>query len=236
MGMVRGVRMGLVLFAGVLLYVTAFHVAGMAVLHPTARTVCMVSKPPAGEVTFPVDLAETTLRIEKAVFYEGPFLEDGGDRPVVGVLALLVRNTGDRSLETAQITLTDARATYRFQGRHILPGSRVLLLETGGAAFKQTGFLTARGYATEEEADLLQTGEVEIEDVSMGSVTVTNRTDRTLYDLRLYYKNYLSDGDLYQGGICYETRIETLAAGQSVTLDPHHYAMGYSCFVWAQEA
>lgn len=236
MGMIRGLRMGLVLVAGVLLYVTAFHVAGMAVLYPAARTVCVVTKPAAEEVTFPIDLPGTPLQIEKTVFYEGPFLEDGEDELVVGVMALLVRNTGAQSLETAQITLVDERATYRFQGHHIPPHSRVLLLETGGAPFKQTGFLTARGYATEEEADLLQTGEVEIEDVSMGSVTVTNRTDRTLYDLRLYYKNYLSDGDLYQGGICYETRIETLAAGQSVTLNPQHYAMGYSRFVWAQEA
>ena len=235
MGMMSRLRMGLVLFVGALLYVTAFRVAGMAVLHPTGRTVCMVSKPPAGEVTFPADLAGTTLRIEKTVFYEGPFLEDGEDEPVAGVLALLVRNTGDQSLEMAQITLTDKQATYRFQGFHIPPGSRVLLLETGGAAFKQTGFLTAGAQATPEGADLLQTGQVEIQDAAMGSVTVTNRSDHVLYNLRLYHKNYLADGDFYQGGICYETRIEAMEAGETVTLYPHRYAMGYSRFVRVQE-
>ena len=155
MGMIRGLRMGLVLVAGVLLYVTAFHVAGMAMLHPAGRTVCVVTKPAAAEVTFPIDIPGTPLQIEKTVFYEGPFLEDGEDELVVGVMALLVRNTGAQSLETAQITLADERATYRFQGRHIPPHSRVLLLETGGAKFQQTGFLTASGQATVEKADLL---------------------------------------------------------------------------------
>ena len=75
--------------------------------------------------------------------------------------------------------------------------------------------------------------ELEIRDVDMGAVTVTNRTDGTFYDLELTYKNYLADADVYQGGIAYRCTVDTLHPGQSITLYPSHYAAGYSRFVYA---
>ena len=237
MVMFRGLRVGMVLLSGVLLYATAMETAGAVVLHPVARTVCTVGQTEEqAAVTFPVDLAGTTLRIESVVYYEGAFLEDAGqEEPVVGAMALLVRNTGRKALKTAHITLTGENGTYRFLGRHIPADSRILLLETDGAAWNRDPVFRAEGEATGEGPDLLQLGEVEIRDVDMGTVAVTNRTERTLQNLHLSYKNYLADGDLYQGGICYEETVERLEPGQTVLLTPLRYAMGYSRFVYAQE-
>ena len=115
--MVRGLRAGLMLFSGVLLYITALQAAGAVVLHPIERTVCCVSVVPKAEpLSFPLELAGTTLRAEGTVYYEGPFLENGTQEPVTGALALLVRNTGSEALQTAQITLVGKQGTYRFQG------------------------------------------------------------------------------------------------------------------------
>lgn len=235
--MVMGLRVGLVLLSGVLLYATAVDAAGAVVLHPVARTVCTVGQAEEKEaVTFPVDLEGTTLRIESIVYYEGAFLEDAQqEEPVVGVMTLLVRNTGQKALETARITLAGENGTYCFLGRHIPADSRILLLETSGAAWNRDPIFRAEGEMTEEGPDLLRLGEVEILDVDMGTVAVTNRTERTLQNLHLSYKNYLADGDLYQGGICYEETVKLLEPGQTVLLTPGRYARGYSRFVYAQE-
>lgn len=234
--MVRGLRAGLMLFSGVLLYITALQAAGAVVLHPIERTVCCVSVVPKAEpLSFPLELAGTTLRAEGTVYYEGPFLENGTQEPVTGALALLVRNTGSEALQTAQITLVGKQGTYRFQGCHIPSGAQVLLLETTGAAWNRDAVLSYEAEALPEPPDLLQQGALEIRDVDMGTVAVTNRTDQTLRDLHLYYKNYLSDSDLYQGGICYEEGIESLEPGQTLYLSPQRYAMGYSRFVRVEE-
>lgn len=235
--MVRGLWVGLILFSGVLVYTSAMEATGAVVLHPSARTVCVVSKEEEKEtVTFPVDLEGTPLRAEGTVYYEGAFLEsEQQEEPAMGVLALLVRNTGTEALESVRITLSGESGSYRFLGCHIPPDSRVLLLETGGAAWNRDEIYSIQAQVASEPPDLIAQGKLEIRDVDMGAVAVTNHTERTLQNLRLYYKTYLSDADLYQGGICYEEVLTRLEPGETVRLLPGRYAMGYSRFVRAEE-
>lgn len=62
----------------------------------------------------------------------------------------------------------------------------------------------------------------------MGTVLVSNSADRTLYDVQLYYKSWLSPPDVYMGGITYAAGIPVLLPGQTVCLYPPHYAAGYT--------
>lgn len=231
MVMARGLRPGLILFSAVLLYATAVRAAGMMVCLPPERTVCAVSR----QVTFPAQVDGTDLKILNTVRYEGAFLENGGDTPVVDALGILLENTGDRHIRTAWVMLTGAGETRMFLARDLPPGSRAILLEIGGAAWTDQPFDSVAGGAQTGEEDLLAAGWLEIREVDMGAVAVTNLTEGTLLDLELTYKNYLSDGDVYQGGIAYRCRIPTLHPGQTYILTPSHYAAGYSRFVYAQQ-
>lgn len=231
--MIKGLRIGLLLVAMVVFYTCAQQAAAMVVCLPPERTVCTVLRQKEGELSFPVCLEGTTLKILSTVCYEGAFLENGSNTPVVDVLGILVENTGESHIRSAWVMLCGAGETGMFLARDLPPGSRTILLETGGAAWTKGPFFSACGSAETGEADLLATGQLEIQEESIGTVVVTNRTKQTLFDLELSYKNYLSDADIYQGGIVYRCAIGTLHPGQSVTVSPGHYAAGYSRFVYA---
>ena len=233
--MKRGFRYVLLLFAVAVLYTTALGAAGMMVSIPPDQTVCTMSRQESGKVTFPADVAGTPLRALRTVRYEGAFLENGGDTPIVDGLGLLVENTGEHHIRSAWVMLTGAGETFFFLARDLPPFSRTVLLEIGGAFGNITSFDFITGNAeTVEEPDLLARGDIEIVPVDLGSVTVTNRTEQTIGTLELTYKNYLEGADRYQGGICYRCRIYQLRPGQTVTLRPAHYAAGYSRFVYAE--
>ena len=233
--MKRGFRFVLFLFAAVVLYTTALGAAGMMVTAPPDRTVCTMTRQEMGRVVFPADVKGTPLRVLRTVRYEGPFLEDGGDTPIVDGLGLLVENTGEKHIRSAWVMLTKAEEAYFFLARDLPPYSRTVLLEIGGAYGIATSFDFITGSAeTAEKADLLAKGEVEIVPLELGSVAVTNRTNRTMPSLELTYKNYLEGANRYQGGICYRCMVYDLQPGQTVTLHPAHYATGYSRFVYAQ--
>lgn len=227
---IKGLRLGLVLLSGIMLYATALKAAGMVVCLPPERTVCAIKE---GNLQFPLSLNDTSLKILRTICYEGPYLENGSNEPVVNALALLVENTGQSHIRTAWVMLTTAEETYFFLAQDLPPGSRTILLESHGQLWTREPFCFATGGAETAEEDLLSKGQLEIREVDMGSVVVTNRTEETIRDLELTYKNYLSDARVYQGGIAYRCTIDILNPGQSVTLYPSRYAAGYSRFVYA---
>lgn len=232
--MKRGFHILLFLFAAVVLYTTALGAAGMMVTIPPDRTVCTMTRQETGSVVFPADVKGTPLRVLRTVGYEGPFLEDGGDTPIVDGLGILVENTGEKHIRSAWVMLTKAEEIYFFLARDLPPYSRTVVLEIGGAYGIATSFDFIAGSAeTAQKPNLLTKSEVEIVPEDLGSVTVTNRTNRTMPELELTYKNYLPGADRYQGGICYRCMVYDLQPGQTVTLYPAHYADGYSRFVYA---
>ena len=220
-----------VLLTAVVCYSTALQVAGMMVCRPTDQTVCAVTRQ---ELQLPISLEGTPLKILSVLSYEGAFLEDGGNTPVAEVLCILVENTGDSHIRSARIILCGEERMYSFQARDLPPGSRTILLETGGAPWVREGeFCYACGSAETVQEDLLTAGQLEITPVDMGSVAVTNCSEQTLTDLELTYKNYLADADVYQGGISYRHVLPVLQPGETVTINPERYASGYSRFVYA---
>lgn len=60
------------------------------------------------------------------------------------------------------------------------------------------------------------------------SLTVTNLTGEDIACVRIFYKLYMQDEDVYVGGITYNARLVDLPAGGSQTVTPSHYAKGYS--------
>lgn len=69
----------------------------------------------------------------------------------------------------------------------------------------------------------------------MGTLIVSNLTDRPLNAFNLYYKTWLSPPEVYIGGIVYKVEVPILQPGETVLLYPNHYACGYSRVVFAAE-
>ena len=85
----------------------------------------------------------------------------------------------------------------------------------------------ATNIATAEEFTLSQ-DRVRVEEREEGGLTVTNLTQTDIPSIRIFYKFYKYDTNVYIGGITYTSKVTDLAAGGSCVVTPSHYLKGYS--------
>ncbi len=208
-----------------MLMVWALQESVQSTLTKEAFASAQVPPTPAG-ITLPVTVPGTTLLAKQLSAYEGPFLEDGSGREVVNIAALHIYNTGDREVRNACITLQTEKDSYVFYGEHIPVGASVVLLEIHAGAYQQSAIKDCSGW--QETTDQKQVEGLFITDKDNGTLVVTNTSDRTLHNLRLYYKSWLSPPDVYMGGITHCVTIPMLTPGQTEMLCPDRYATGYS--------
>ena len=225
--------------AALLLFGLAGSVLISAVLYTSAGSIVgvppsAVTEPPQNDVTMqygltlPMMVPNTTLVIEVLTAYEGPFLEDGTDREVVDIAALQVCNVGDKEILQAYIELQLDDCFYIFRGEHIPPGIPVLLLECNAQHYRHAVITACNGWQVASTETVLKKPKVAIQDRPLGTLVVTNLTEETLLDVRLYYKSWLSPPGICVGGIAYTVCIPVLKPGQTQYLYPHHFASGFS--------
>lgn len=187
----------------------------------------------ACELRLPAAIPGTSLIAEYMVCYEGPFIEDRSDAPVVDVAALVLRNAGDQLVTRADVTVERAGEQYHFSATYILPGMSVMVLEASGADYFRDGITTLSGAEKTEPYLPAVFRALELQHKDLACITVTNLSDREMKNLILYHKTYLPDGTLV-GGITYKTEIEALPPDGTVTIYPEHYAKDYSQIFYAQ--
>ncbi len=207
------------------------------VLYISASSIMAVEELPMPETpvttSFPVAVQGTSLVAQQLSSYEGPFVEDGSDREVSGVAALHVFNAGADVIAQAQVQLQYGDTTYVFCGEYLLPGETTILLESSEKPYRTDGFLQCIGWQIPVRKSLLN--QISVADRQMGTLIVSNLTDRPLNAFNLYYKTWLSPPEVYIGGIVYKVEVPILQPGETVLLYPNHYACGYSRVVFAAE-
>lgn len=184
----------------------------------------------AEEMIMPFPVPGTCLVAEQIVLYEGPFLEADSAQETVQVAALLLRNTGEFGVESARVILEARSVQLVFEADTIPAGQAVLVLEKDGKEYGPQTFTGCTGWEVCSQADWSGAALLSIQGVDIGTVAVTNLTDRVLAGIQLYYKNYLSEPGFYVGGRTFMYLIERLEAGQTIYIYPSHYANGYSDF------
>lgn len=184
----------------------------------------------AEEIILPVSVPGTCLVAEQIVLYEGPFLEDDSGTEVTNVAALLLRNTGQFGVERARVVLEAGAVQLVFEADTIPAGQAVLVLEKDGKEYGPQTFTGCTGWEVCSQEDWSGAEMLEIQSVDMGTVRVTNQTDKVLAGILLHYKNYLADPGFFVGGRTYLYLIERLEPGQTIYIYPSHYANGYSQF------
>ena len=183
------------------------------------------------DTSFPLALQYTTLVVEAFSSYDGPWLEDGSEENVIGVAALLVRNTGMVGIEYARITLQQNGREMTFDATYIPPKGSVLLLEEEKQPYTDAPVTQCR-YRTVIPGDFdLSQREIRIEEEGLGNLKVTNLTDQPMGCVRVFYKHHEGKSDLYVGGITYSVVIPDLQPGETRTVTPYRYACGYALVV-----
>ena len=72
---------------------------------------------------------------------------------------------------------------------------------------------------------------ISVKDNSNGTFSVINLSDETFAEVKVYFKNYLPDEDVYVGGITYIITLEDVEPESEVEVTSRHYDVNYSVFV-----
>lgn len=184
--------------------------------------------PEAGTgISFPYTASIDELTLLAVYNYSGYYIEDGSEDEIDSVAVLEVTNNSDQVIEYAAVTLTADSQTLTFQISLLPAGATVLVMEADRQSCSETAAFTYEGseIAWLSSLDMCE-DQVSVSTDGSGAITVTNISDETIPELRLFYKNKL-DTDEYVGGIAYTVKLENLAAGAAQTVYPSHYDPEY---------
>lgn len=179
-------------------------------------------------LSFPCYVEGTDLLIEQVICYDGPFWEDGSNREMKGITAILLRNTGSVGILDVNITLNSDKDHYGFRGEDIPANSSVLILEADAKQFSQKQYYKCSGNAIIGDIDWLQDENIRLEMIGMDALSITNTTDRILQDLQIVYKSIYTEGEFYLGGLSHTVVLASLSAGETVIVKPRYFADPYS--------
>ncbi len=181
---------------------------------------------PQNMIGFP-HAVDSALILEGIVGYEGAFVE-AGDEEVVDVAALIVSNPTDQMIQHAKINIQYEGGTYEFVLSFLPPGKSAMVLEQNAQLWlSQPVFSCEAEYSLGGglPEDLL------VQQMADGVVALTNTSDKSLKNIKLYHKNWSKEAEMYLGGIAYETYVGDLEPGQFSFLKPKYYIFGVSHIV-----
>lgn len=166
--------------------------------------------------------------------YQGPYVEDGTDDIVSDVLAITVRNDGDKTVQYAHIILTQGETAYEFDVTTLPVGASAQLLELSRQPMPDntdgmTAQVTACAVFDTEPTMCEDVFQIETQDTA---ITITNNSGSDITgQIYVYYK--IAYGDLYMGGITYRVGTAGLKAGESTTCYAGHFSTDYSKLMFA---
>ena len=177
---------------------------------------------------FPYSIPGSGLVIEQINSYDGLFLEDGSDKEVSNIAAMVLTNTADDCAEYIEITIDRDGVQLKFIASALESGGRMIILEADGKQFRNGTYSNCVADVATSAEFTMSENQVRVEENAEGGLLVTNITGKDIPCIRIFYKFYMTDSDVYVGGITYTAKVTDLAAGASCTVTPSHYLKGYS--------
>lgn len=174
------------------------------------------------------------LQVEKIGSYSGLFVEDGSDDVLSRILMVIVKNTGNRTVQYAEVELTDGENTAYFTLSTLPPGESVVLLEKNRMSYadgKDLTKVTIKNVAVFAQEPTLCEDKLKIQALN-GVLNVTNISGEDIEgNVVIYYKNAASD--LLYGGITYRVTISGgIKAGETKQIVASHYTEKGSRVMW----
>lgn len=177
-------------------------------------------------MTLPYSIPNKNLDILSIGQYEGKFVEDGSDDKKDNVLAILVKNTSDKTISSGEIKLRKrgTSKSIKFIFTNLKAGSSALVMEsTGEVNFNgEDKYVYVSSSVNTEESTSLMEDKIEVTTKDK-NITVKNLTDKNLNTVYVYYK-IVTDGNCYLGGITYRAKFENVKGEKSVTADTLHFS------------
>lgn len=177
-------------------------------------------------MTLPYSIPNKNLDILSIGQYEGKFVEDGSDDKKDNVLAIVVKNTSDKTISSGEIKLRKigTSKSIKFIFTNLKAGSSALVMEsTGEVNFNgEDKYVYISSSINTEESTSLMEDKIEVTTKDK-NITVKNLTNKNLNTVYVYYK-IVTDGNCYLGGITYRAKFENVKGEKSVTADTLHFS------------
>ena len=185
---------------------------------------------PISPITFPYKDDSTGILVEQLSNYNGYYIEDGQDAPVSDVAAIVVTNRSKSDLSFIGIGISQNGNSLAFSGSQIPAGATVIILEQDKRPYDGNPCYSCTANITKEELNLHE-DKIKINAGSGDTFTVTNISGETLSSVKIQFKNYLPDEDVYVGGITYNVTIPDFEPDTEVEITSGHYDARYTQFV-----
>lgn len=177
-------------------------------------------------MTLPYSIPNKNLDILSIGQYEGKFVEDGSDDKKDNVLAIVVKNTSDKTISSGEIKLRKigTSKSVKFIFTNLKAGSSALVMEsTGEVNFNgEDKYVYISSNVNTEDSTSLMEDKIEVTTKDK-NITVKNLTNKNLNTVYVYYK-IVTDGNCYLGGITYRAKFENVKGEKSVTADTLHFS------------
>ncbi len=181
-----------------------------------------------------VAITDTPVMISAMGSYTGKYVEDGSDEFVQNICAVIIKNTSDKPIQYATVTLTaDDSTQYTFVLSTLPAGCSALVLETEKKAYTSE-LQTCEALADVTECEQLSIQEDKVKITFDGErLYLENLTDTDFRAVYVRYKNYTA-GNVYTGGITYNASFEAVEAKGHCEYDSAHFYTGGSQVLMVQ--
>ena len=161
------------------------------------------------------ELKDQKIIAENVSPYEGKYLEYGDVETVSGIYAMKFTNTGDQTIQSAQLIFSDGTQELSFQFEMLPAGQSVIVAEQNqlAAAAEELNFVDSN--ITYLEAGLEKADCVKVTDNKDGTVKIENVTDEMLPLVRVFFRPADANGNPI-GGPCKSVMVDGIEAGAAV--------------------
>lgn len=200
--------------------------------HP-AKPPKSVSGQTLPEITFPYTVEGSDIVVEQISPYNGYFIEDGQDEDISNVAAIVLTNKGDDA-DFVGIGISQGDRSLAFSASQIPAGASVIVLEQNKASYAgDDPYYSCTANVTRTDDFNLNEDRIEIKEDDNGGFQVSNISDESIPQVKILFKNYIPDEDIYVGGITYTVTLSDLEPGMGTSVALSHYDPQYSKFIEA---
>lgn len=182
---------------------------------------------PVESISFPYNIADSNLVILQFSSYQGSYLEDGLNQDIDDVASIMVCNRGEEYIEYALIRVHQGDNVYEFKACTLGPGEMMFVQDMNKRAYSNVNISAIDCDVAYIDSFNMLEDKIMIKEVDQG-IEVTNKTNKDIPTVRLFYKLYMEEEKMYVGGITYVAKIENLKASSSIVVEPRHYFQGNS--------
>ncbi len=173
------------------------------------------------KMEFPYALKDLPLVLHGIYGYEGPYVEDGTDREVCDVAALVVENVGATMLTDTRIAIYTPNRCFMFLAQCLPAGAKTIVLEKNEGLYY--GEQVTGCWAHTDSVKKASEESVMIRQLDMGAIEIVNETSGQIRQLVILHKNWSKEAGSYLGGVVYKTYVYNLQPNQLVLVKPGHY-------------